>query len=71
MKNTLKIDDTELFNKADLEWVYRLINMKISELSATRSGPTPTHALREAEELRSLSRKVWALEAAIISKKAR
>lgn len=68
---TLKIEDDKLMTKSDMDWIYRLINMKISELSSTREGPTPSHAVQAAEQLRSLSIKVWALDASIQTRKPR
>lgn len=68
---TLKIEDDKLLTKSDLDWLFRLINMKISEVTSTRNGPVPTHALTEYEQLRSLSVKVWALNDAIATRRPR
>jgi hypothetical protein len=65
----LTIEADKVLNNQDLGWLYRLINMKISELQSTRNGPTPQHATREAEELRTVSSKLWALDTAITSRR--
>ncbi len=65
----LKIDESKVLNSKDLAWLYRLINEKISTLESTRSGPTPPHVHREANELRELSSKLWSLDEAIASRK--
>lgn len=54
---TLPLD--KALNNIDMGWLYRLINMKLSDKSLSET---------EQRELRQLSSKMWALDNAMITK---
>lgn len=59
---TLKFEIDKLLVRRDFDWIYRLINMKLSELQAP-GGCQPMYARqRETEQLRSLSSKIRVLD---------
>lgn len=61
MSNTrLVIPSDKVLNNTDFAWLYRLINMKLSDRSISPS---------EENELRQLQSKMWALDQATASRR--